>query len=422
MTRRTYRPRVVDREVSDAMSALGAVAIEGPKACGKTESARQHAGSEVLLDLDPQAALAARVDPRLVLDGPTPRLLDEWQIVPEIWNAVRRAVDDRGLAGQFLLTGSARRPADIRRHGGAGRFSIVQMRPMTLFERGKSSGAASISRLLDGEGPEPARSELTVRDYASEVATGGWPALLMADEQAAVRFNRGYVDTIVDIDIHTVDGVRRDPVRVRRFLHAFAQVVAHPARLATIVQRAAGEDAGGGAGGGPSRWTGTEYLDALARLMVVEDQPAWQPELRSRSRLTAAPKRHLADPALAAALLHRDAAGLLGDLRTFGFLFESLVVRDLRVFAQAARASVLHYREEKGDLECDAVIEREDGAWAAFEVKLGAADIDAAATALLRLAGRTVRKPACLGVLTATGYTYRRDDGVLVIPVGALGP
>lgn len=415
-----YVPRIVDGEIRADLAALGAVVIEGPKACGKTETARQHAASEVLLDLSPEEAEAARIDPRLVLEGATPRLIDEWQVVPTLWNAVRRAVDDRRQPGQFLLTGSARPAKDARRHSGAGRFSIVRMRPMTMLERGRSSGAVSIGRLLDGEEPEPATCDVEVTDYAAEVVIGGWPALINADEQIAVRINRGYIDAIVDVDIHTVDDVRRDPIRVRRFLHAFAQLVAHPAKQSTIVRRATDIDDGEGAVS-PSRWSSAAYLDALTRLMLIEDQPAWQPELRSRSRLVGTPKRHLVDPSLAAALLQRDRQGLLRDLNIFGFLFESLVVRDLRVYAQTSRASVFHYREEKGDLEIDAVIERPDGAWAAFEIKLGPHEIDNAAAALRRLADRTNRPATSLAVVTATKYAYKRDDGVAVIPAATLG-
>lgn len=417
-----YVPRVVDQEIAGDLLAVGAVSLEGPKACGKTATARQHAASEVLLDIDPEAAEAARVDPRFVLDGATPRLIDEWQVVPALWNAARRAVDDRGRPGQFLLTGSSRPVEDARRHSGAGRFSIVRMRPMTLLERGRSSGAASLGALLDGDPLEPASCDLEVPDYAAEVVIGGWPALVDADEGAAVRFNRGYVANIVDVDIHGVTGVRRDPVRVRRFLHAFAQLVSHPARQAVIARRAAGGDGDEDAVSGPSRWSAAGYLEALTRLMVIEDQPAWRPELRSRTRLVGTPKRHLADPSLAAALLERDRAGLLQDLKTLGFLFESLVVRDLRVYAQANRASVMCYREEKGDLEVDVVVERTDGAWVAFEIKLGPHEIEAAAAALNRLQTRTSRPPSRLAVITTGRYAYMRDDGVAVIPAAVLGP
>jgi hypothetical protein len=417
----SYVPRVVDGEIRASLAALGAVAIEGPKACGKTETARQHAASEVLLDLSPEDAEAARLDPHLVLEGATPRLIDEWQVVPTLWNAVRRAVDDRREPGQFLLTGSAQPADDASRHSGAGRFSTVRMRPMTMLERGRSSGAVSVGRLLDGEELESATCQVDVSDYAAEVVIGGWPALVDADEQIAARLNRGYIDAIVEVDIHVVNGVHRDPVRVRRFLHAFAQLVAHPAKQSTIVRRAAGIDTGEDAAS-PSRWSAAAYLDALTRLMLVEDQPSWRPGLRSRTRLVGTPKRHLADPSLAAAVLQRDRQGLLADLNTFGFLFESLVIRDLRVYSQVSGASVFHYREDKGDLEIDAVIERPDGAWAAFEIKLGSHEVDTAAAALRRLADRTSRPAASLAVVTTTRYAYKRDDGVAVIPAATLGP
>lgn len=416
-----YVARIVDEEVRLDLSALGAVAIEGPKACGKTETARQHSASEILLDQNPEELEAAKVDPRLILPGPTPRLIDEWQLVPSTWNAVRRAVDDRRGPGQFILTGSTRPVDDARRHSGAGRFARIRLRPMTLLERQRSSGVVSIGRLLDGQDLDPARSDLSVVDYAAEVVIGGWPVLMNADEATAARVNRGYLDTIAEAEIDHVDGAHRDPIRVRRFLQAFAQLVAHPAKLATIVAGAVGEETDA-PGSGPSRWAVADYIAALTRLMLIEDQPAWQPNVRSRTRFVSIPKRHLADPSLAAAALQRDRDGLLADLNTLGFLYESLVVRDLRVYAQANNASVFHYREEKGALEVDAIIERADGSWVACEVQLGTHAVDDAAAALKRLAARTVRPPAALVVITTGQFTYMRDDGVAVAPAGTLGP
>lgn len=414
----SYLPRTVDATVVAGLDALGAVVIEGPKACGKTETARQHVRSEVLLDTDTEAQRAAALDPRLILAGAVPRLIDEWQREPRVWDAVRREVDERRAAGQFILTGSATPNDDTTRHSGAGRMAIVRMRPMTLFEQGLSAGAVSVAALLDGRGLEPAVSGMDVAAYTERIVVGGWPALLGRPVRDAITFVNGYIDTIVDHDIDVVSGARRDPARVRRFLQAYAQLSAHPARLATIVERARGiaEDA-------PSRWTADPYLAALGRLMVVDDVDAWSPELRSRTRLMTTPKRHLADPSLAAALMECDPDRLLGDLNTLGYLFESLATRDVRVYAAACGASVYHYRERAGELEVDVIAERRDGAWIGIEVKMGSSFVDEAARALRRLgSARAVRPPAALVVVTATEYAYRRDDGVLVVPLGVLGP
>ena len=393
--------------------------IEGPKACGKTETARQHAASEVLLDIDPEAQRAAAIDARLVLAGAAPRLIDEWQREPRIWDAVRREVDTRRLPGQFILTGSATPRDTTRRHSGAGRMTTVAMRPMTLFEQGFSPGSVSLADLLEGRSPRGGASPLDLSDYAERIVVGGWPALIGRSVGAAMAFTSGYIDNIVEHDIDIVSGARRNPRLVRRFLQAYAQLSAHPARVSTIVDRARGE-AGDEA---PSRWTAEPYLDALARLIVVDDVEAWNPQLRSRSRLMSTPKRHLVDPSLACALMECGPTRLLGDLNTMGYLFESLAVRDVRVYATAANASVFHYRERAGELEVDLIVERRDGAWIGIEVKMGSNLVDEAARSLQRLASaRVARPPEALLVLTATQYSYQRDDGVSVVPLGLLGP
>ena len=414
-----YVKRVADAAVTSALEALGAVVIEGPKASGKTETARQHAHSEVLLDIDPEAQRAAAIDARLILPGAVPRLIDEWQREPQIWDAVRREVDARRAPGQFILTGSATPTDTTTRHSGAGRMTFVSLRPMTLFEQGFSPGTISLAQLLDGSVPTAATSTLDLGDYAERIVTGGWPALIGRSVGDAMAFVGGYIDNVIEHDIDVVSGARRNPRLVRRFLQAYAQLTAHPARLSTIVERARGiaEDEA------PSRWTAEPYLGALDRLMVADDIEAWNPELRSRTRLMTTPKRHLVDPSLAAALMECDPTRLLGDLNTLGYLFESLAARDVRVYAAAANASVYHYRERAGELEVDLIVERRDGAWMGVEVKMGSNLIDDAATALLRLAStRAIRPPAALAILTATEYAYRRDDGVAVIPLGLLGP
>ena len=415
----TYQPRVVDAELRARLRAAGAVVIEGPKASGKTSTAREQASSTVLLDVDDNARRAVALDPALVLDGPIPRLIDEWQVEPAIWNHIRRAVDDRAEPGQFILTGSAVPADDITRHTGAGRISRLRMRPMTLFETGHTNGAVSVAGLLDGEQVRADDAGLTVRDLTDVVAAGGWPGLAgrpVPEAQSAVR---DYLEEIRRVDIGAVDGIRRDPEKVGRLLRSLARNIATHASITTLAGDAGGVD------GSLKNDTVQEYLTALERLMIVEDQPAWAPHLRSRSVLRVSAKRHFVDPSLAVAALRATPERLLRDLNLFGFLFESLVVRDLRVHAQAADARVLQYRDNTG-LEVDAVVEAADGRWGAFEVKLGGRQVEDAAANLRKFAARvdTSRSgaPAVLAVVVGTGYGYVREDGVSVVPIGTLAP
>ncbi|MGA2164064.1 MAG: DUF4143 domain-containing protein [Solirubrobacteraceae bacterium] len=415
----TYQPRIVDDELSARLKATGAVAIEGPKACGKTATARQLAASEVLLDVDANAREAAAVDPALVLDGATPRLIDEWQLEPAIWNHVRRAVDDRSAPGQFILAGSAVPPDDITRHTGAGRITRLRMRPMSLFESGVSSGGISLAQLLEGE---PARSPdpgLGITDLAREIAIGGWPGFRGLAVEQALRAVRDYLEEIRRVDVSRVEEKRRNPDKVGVLLRSLARNVATYAAATTLAGDTEGAD-------GPLKNdTVGEYLEALRRLMIVEDQPAWAPHLRSKHALRGAVKRHFVDPSLAVAALRATPARLLRDIKLLGFLFESFVVRDLRIYAQATDARVLQYRDSRG-LEVDAIVECADGRWAAFEVKLGSGQVEQAAASLHKLVEqidtRVCGEPAALGVIVGTGYGHRREDGIMVIPVGALRP
>lgn len=415
----SYRPRIADSELEDRLQATGAVAIEGPKACGKTATARQIAASEVLLDVDAGARAAAAVDPALVLEGATPRLIDEWQLEPAIWNHVRRAIDDRKAPGQFILAGSAMPPDDITRHTGAGRITRLRMRPMSLLETGASSGRVSLAALLAGEPPRSPDSGLSVSDLAREIAIGGWPGYRGLPVEQTLRGVRDYLEEIRRVDVSRVEGRRRDPDRVGALLRSLARNVATHA-AATTLARDAGEDQA------PLKDdTVRDYLNALRRLMIVEDLPAWAPHLRSKYALRRAAKRHFVDPSLAVAALRATPERLLREIALLGFLFESLVVRDLRVYAQATDARVLQYRDSHGT-EVDAIVETADGRWAAFEIKLGQAQTDAAAANLLRFAKQidTQRSndPATLGVITGTGYAHLREDGIAVIPIGVLGP
>lgn len=414
-----YRARVVDDELANRLAATGAVVIEGPKACGKTATARQLAASEVLLDIDANAREAAAVVPNVVLEGPTPRLIDEWQLTPEIWNHVRRAVEDRRAPGQFILTGSAVPPDDITRHSGAGRITRLQMRPMSLFELGVSNGSVSVAEILAGKPISGAHPEVPVERLAEEIAVGGWPGYRDLAPDRAQRAVRDYLGEIARVDISRVDGTRRDPARVQRLLRSLARNVATYAAITTLAADT------GGADGPLDRDTVSDYLSTLKRLMIVEDQPAWAPHLRSRYVLREAEKRHFVDPSLAVAAMRASPARILRDLKLFGFLFESMVIRDLRVYAQANDAGVLQYRDSDG-LEIDAVVETTDGRWAAFEIKLGGNLIEDGVSSLQKFIKRidTAKcgEPAVLGVIVGAGYAYTRPDGIAVIPITTLKP
>lgn len=415
-----YLERVAEQELAQCLDAAGAVLIEGPRACGKTAVARRFAASEVLLDVDKTAQDMIDVDPGMLLMGESPRLLDEWQTAPVIWNHVRREVDVRRGKGHFILTGSAAPADDATRHTGAGRIVRLRLRPMSLYETGRGTGHLSLRKLLDGAAVRCESQDLAIDELAELVCTGGWPGHLGISTEDAMRVNRNYIDDICRMDLQKVDGVRREPTRIHRFLQSLARNVSTNAAVATIARDVAGQDHS------PMKdHTAHSYLNALERIMVVENQPAWATHLRSSSRMQVSPKHHFVDPSIATAALDAGPEHLLADLELFGFLFESLVIRDLRIYAQAIGARVYHYRDDTG-LEVDAIIDAGPSRWAAMEVKLGVARIDEAANNLLKFADRidTSRsgEPAILGVIVDRGYGYRRPDGVSVIPLGALGP
>lgn len=417
---RAYLPRLADAALDERLGRIGAVVIEGVKGCGKTETARRRASSEVCFDLDEAARETAAIAPTNVLAGAVPRLLDEWQIVPSLWNAVRRAVDERGLDGQFILTGSARPSDDITRHSGAGRFSRLRMRTMTLAESGLSSQQVSLTALLAGQTDVAGQAAMTLDDLISETCHGGWPVDRQRTTAAARRNVADYVAEIANADIRTVDGVRRDPERVLALMRALARNTATQAQTTTLAQDATDGRVQ------LSADTAVDYLQALERLMVVEPLTSWSPVLRSKARLRRAVKHHFVDPAITASLLGAGVDELRCDLKTYGFLFKSLAIRDLRVYAGAAGATVHHYRDSN-DLEVDAIVDGGFERWAAFEIKLGgsSAVIDKAADHLTAFA-RTVDsqssgRPKLLAVLTGQGYAYTRPDGVAVIPLAVLG-
>ncbi len=412
-----YHPRVVDAELSERLAAQRAVLIEGPKACGKTETARQVAASEVLLDTDINAREAASVDPSLILAGEMPRLIDEWQLQPDVWNHVRRWVDDR--RGRFVLTGSAVPADDATRHTGAARISRLRMRPMSLYESGSSTGGVSLVELMGGAATQATDPGLALPDLIEAVCRGGWPGFRDLGLAQARRAVRDYLDEVRRVEINSVDGVARDPERVGRLLRSLARNIATRAPITTLAADAAGP------GSTMTDNTARGYLSALARLMIIEDQASWTPHLRSKSDLRTTPARHFVDPSLAVAALGATPEQLLRDLNLFGLLFESLVVRDLRVYAQAFDGRIKQYRDNKG-VEVDAIVETDDGRWAAFEVKLGPGRIQEGADSLQAFIAKVdisrTGAPSALGVITGTGYGYVRSDGIHVIPIGALEP
>jgi uncharacterized protein len=414
----TYLPRVADVELADRMSALGAVLIEGPKACGKTATASQIASTMVRLDEDSNARAAVTLNPAALFNQPTPIVFDEWQLEPEIWNRVRRQVDDRGQRGLFILTGSATPRDDANRHSGAGRIGTIRMRPMSLFESGHSTGEVSLAALFDGKQATGRDNGLSVPDLLERVVIGGWPGLIDATERDARAWLGDYLRQVVEVDIPSV-GPRRNPRNLRRLLESLGRSVGQPVKLTELAKDIGGDR-------GPiAMETVYSYLDALERLMLTDISEAWRPHMRSSTRLRTAPVRYFVDPSVGPAALGVGSTDLLADLNAAGFHFEALAIRDLRVYAQPLGGVVDSWRDSNGR-EIDAVVTLPGGRWGAFEVKLNPDAADAAAAALLRIADSidTSRhgRPDMLGVITSTGYAGRRPDGVHVIPITTLGP
>ncbi|MFZ1382568.1 MAG: DUF4143 domain-containing protein [Scrofimicrobium sp.] len=411
-TNAEYWPRIIDGSIERSLAALGGVLIDGPRASGKTETASFHSSSSVRLDLDPSVLELARLVPEQVLAGAPPRAVDEWQLAPELWNVARALIDQRRQPGQFIFTGSATPADEITRHSGAGRFARSRMRTMSLFESRESNGQVSLQSLLDGR-TSAGVSDLTVPGYASLAVRGGWPAIVTGHVQDAEEYIAAYVESITRAEL-SAEQSKPDPIRMRELMRVLARNTATEVSLAKLAKEAEINER-----------TVRRYLDTLAGLFVLEEQPAWSPRLRSAVRKRVRPKWHFADPSIAGNLLHASPERFLGDLQTFGFMFESLCVRDLRIYAQPIGGTVCHYRDESG-LEVDAIVELPGGEWAAFEVKLGGVDaVDLAASNLLALAGKVDdpnRRLRSLNVLTAGVASYPREDGVNVVSLGTLGP
>lgn len=417
---RKYLRRIADDVLATALEASGAALIEGPKWCGKTRTAAERAASQLLMQ-DPDHTesylKAADTKPSLLLKGDTPRLIDEWQMAPVLWDAVRFAVDQRGESGQFILTGSAVPKDNAIWHTGTGRISRLLMRTMTLFESLESSGDISLAELFDGSCGGDGFSVLTIEKLAFALTRGGWPASIGEKETVALKRVYDYVDAVINIDVSRVDGVKKSPARVRALMRSLARNVSTMANMTTIRNDIASDE------DTISEKTIASYLNALRRIYVVEDLPAWNPAMRSKTALRTSPKRHFTDPSIAAAVLRATPNGLLNDFNTFGLLFESLCIRDLRVYAQAIDGEVFHYRDKSG-LEADAIVHLKDGRWGAIEVKMGAKEIETAAENLKTLREKVnvdkMREPSFLMVLTAAELAYRRADGVYIVPIGCL--
>lgn len=415
-----YYSRIVEKEIERKLNASGALLIKGPKSCGKTETAKQFAKSILQVDRDEQVPVVMNIDPKILLAGARPRLIDEWQEQPKLWNYVRHEVDDRKEKGQFILTGSANPDENVKLHSGAGRFTVVEMQTMSWQEMGYSTGLVSMGHLLGGQTTIPfSNIELPLGLILERIIKGGWPALLNASPEDAVLLNRAYIDLLADIDMSRVSAVKRDPQKVRTLLRSIARNVATLVDNTTLekdIKKV--EDAE------LSRPTIIEYIDALSRLMIFEEQPAFNTHIRSANSLRKSAKRHFCDVSLAVAALKLNKEALLNDLKYCGFLFESLVYHDLKIYARANDAEISHYRDSTG-LEIDAVVQQSGGAWAAFEIKLGSGMHDEAARNLLKLNSvidiTKFSKPSSLNIITGTGMSYTRPDGINVISVASLG-
>ncbi len=419
-----YRKRIADEILKRKLEGKGAVLIEGPKWCGKTTTAEQIAASVLYMD-EPekkeQNITMSETNPRRLLMGETPRLIDEWQLAPKLWDTIRFEVDHRGEPGQFILTGSAV-PADTTdiTHSGTGRFTFLTMRPMSLYESGDSTGEVSLKVLFDGSADVDGSAHLDMERLSFLVCRGGWPQAVDLRDEIALDQATDYYDAVVHADINRADHVQKDAGRVRRLMRSYARHQGGQVPCTLLAQ-----DVGANEEAPISEETVASYVNALRKIFVVEDMPAWNPNLRSKTAIRSSDTRYYIDPSIAAAALEIGPDDLLNDLKTFGFLFETLCVRDLRVFADALNGGVFHYRDKDGQ-ECDAVIHLKNGRYGLIEIKLGGDRlIEEGAKSLLALDAKLdkdrMRAPSFLMVLTGVGdYAYRRRDGVYVVPIGCL--
>ena len=418
-----YRPRIIDDQVERYLRNIGAICVEGPKWCGKTWTSSFHSKSEFLIG-DPsnnfQNRQLAALSPSIVLEGETPRLIDEWQEVPPIWDAVRYTVDQRGLKSQFILTGSSTPKKKGVLHSGAGRIAKLRMRTMSLYESGDSSGLVSLYELCNGNLTPALTGDVNLRDLIYYVVRGGWPGNIGTVTEDAQILPEAYIKAIIDDDAQRIDDIKYDKRKMQLLLRSLARNESTTATNAKLLSdiKEFDEDS-------IDRDTVAQYLDVFSRLFLIDNQPAFSSNIRSSVRIKQAEKRHFCDPALACALIKATPDRLLNDLNTFGFMFEAMCERDLKVYAESFGASVMHYQDYQ-NREIDAVIELEDGRWCAFEIKLGAHQIDAAAAELIALRDDISKEkdgvpPSMLCVICGmSNAAYIRPDGVFVVPITAL--
>ncbi len=419
-----YRKRIADEILARKLEGKGAVLIEGPKWCGKTTTAEQIAASILYMD-EPekkeQNITMSELNPKRLLKGAAPRLIDEWQIAPKLWDAIRFEVDHRGELGQFVLTGSAV-PADTKEitHSGTGRFTRLTMRPMSLYESGDSTGEVSLKDLFDGAAEIDGASELDIDRLAFLVCRGGWPQAVDMRDEIALDQAMDYYDAVVRSDINRADGVQKNSKKVHRLMRSYARNQGSQIPNTVLAQDVSANDEVS-----MSDETVAAYVSALRKIFVVEDMPAWNPNLRFRTAIRSSDTRYYIDPSIAAAALGIGPNDLVNDLKTFGFLFETLCIRDLRVFADSLNGEVYHYRDRDGQ-ECDAVAHLRNGKYGLIEIKLGGDRlIEEGAKSLKAMEAKIdtdkMNAPSFLMVLTGTGdYAYRRQDGVYVVPIGCL--
>lgn len=419
-----YKQRIADRILERKVLGKGAVLIEGPKWCGKTTTAKQLAKS--VLDLGDSTILKQssgliEISPKTLLEGDTPRLIDEWQALPPIWDSIRSEVDRRGEPSQFILTGSSVLPeADETVHSGTGRFATIKMRPMSLYESGESTGTVSLKDLFEGKSVDVQQNDLNVEDIAFLTCRGGWPWATIISKKVALDQAFDYVDSVIQRDIQRVDKVKRSAERAKLLLRSYARNISQQVSYGTIRKDMLSNDAST-----LDEDTVADYIKALKKLFVIEDLAAWNPNIRSKAAIRTSDTRHFVDPSIGTAILGLGPKDLINDLKSFGFFFEDMVVRDLRVYAEALDGELYHYRDSSG-LECDTVLHRRNGSYALMEVKLGGEqNIEDGAKSMLSLAKNIdtdiMPAPSFMAVIVGVGqYAYQRKDGVYVIPIGCL--
>lgn len=417
----TYYKRIADELLTEKLKLFGAVNIVGPKWCGKTSTAQQLSKSALYMQ-KPDEMISnlklADTKPSLLLTGETPRLIDEWQMAPVLWDAVRYEVDSRGVPGQFILTGSTSANHSETLHTGTGRISRLMLRPMSLYESKESNGKVSLRRLFSTQEDISCVSELSIEKIAHAIVRGGWPnAVTLNNPEIDYKIAYDYVDAIINKDISEVDGVVKSPERVRVILRSLARNIATMAKLTIIHQDTMADDHT------VSDKTISEYIHALKRIFVIDDVPAWSPSLRSKTTIRTSSKRFFVDPSIASGIFRLNPTSILKDFEYFGFLFESLVIRDLKIYSEAIDGQIFHYHD-KSHLEIDAIIQLNNGQWAAVEVKLGSKEIEKAAEHLLALKNKVditnMNEPTFMMIITGGQYAYRRDDGIYVVPIGVL--